>query len=63
MNIFNSMNLIAEWNSLHDMVNNSKRTKSINSHQSSIILGCTNARKGTVKLICFESYWTVDLVL
>ena len=42
----NKVKNIAECNLLHDIINNPKRAKNINSHYSPILHGCMNTRKG-----------------
>ena len=44
----NKVNIIAEWNLLHDILNPSKHTRNINIHYSPIINGCINKQKGRV---------------
>ena len=57
----NEVNNIAEFNSLHDILNTSKRTKYINIHYYPILHGCMNTRKERVKFENFESHWIVDI--
>ena len=42
----NEVNNITEFNLLHDIINNSKHNKNINSHYSPILHRCMNTRKG-----------------
>ena len=43
------VNKISECNLLHDILNPSKRTKSISSHYSPILHRCMNTKKGREK--------------
>ena len=42
----NEVNKIFEYDLLHDIINNHKRTKKLNSHYFPIINECMNTRKG-----------------
>ena len=42
----NKVNIIFEWNLLHDILNPLKITKKLNIHYSPILHGCINTRKG-----------------
>ena len=48
------VNKIAECNLLHDITNNTKRTKNLNKHYSPIIHGCMNTRKGKSKFLKYR---------
>ena len=50
----NEVKNIDEWNLLHDIINNLKRTKKLNSHYSPILHGCMNTRKGKAKFKKFR---------
>ena len=45
----NEVNKIFEYDLLHDIINNHKRTKKLNSHYFPIINECMNTRKGRQK--------------
>ena len=44
-----SVNKISEYSLLHEIINPSKQTKTIDSHYSTIIHGCMNTRKGKAR--------------
>ena len=50
----NGVKNIAECNLLHDIINHPKRAKSFNIHDSPILHGCMNTRKGKAKLKNFH---------
>ena len=48
-----SVNKISEYSLLHEIINPSKQTKTIDSHYSTIIHGCMNTCKGIAKFNYF----------
>ena len=54
---------ISKCNLLHDIFNPPKCAKKIKSHDSPILYGCINTRKGKVRFKSFAYYWTVYVVL
>ena len=46
----NEVNNIAEYNSLHDIINLPKCAKYIKRHYSTILHGCMNTKKGRVNI-------------
>ena len=53
----NKVNKLAQCNLLYDILNNSKLTKSLNSHYSHILQGYMNTQKN--KATCFENCNTI----
>ena len=58
----NKVNIIAEYNLLHDIINTPKHAKNLISQYSPILHGCMNTKQGKAKLKSFALYWTVDVV-
>ena len=52
----NEVNKTAECNLLHDIINPPKRTKYLNSHNSTTLRGCINTRHGRAK---FTNFWII----
>ena len=52
----NKVNNIVEYNWLHDILNPSKHTKSLNIHCSPIIHGCMNTQRGRAKFKNFQIF-------
>ena len=59
---YNKVINIAEYNLLHDIINDSKFIININSHNLFILHVCMNTRRGKANLRTSWYYWIVGVV-
>ena len=59
---YNQVNIIAELNSLHDILNPSKCTKNINSLNILLYVGVWIHGRVEQNLMIFQLYWIFDAV-